>query len=64
MVTGELDGVFKLFTTVELVIAAGALFNRLIIAALLWDLWVCAIPMKLKVYNVNEFYWHRFECNL
>lgn len=46
MVTGELDGVFKLFTTAELVIAAGALFNRLIIAALLLDLWACAIPMK------------------
>lgn len=48
MVTGELDGVFKLFTTVELVIAAGALFNRLIIAALLLDFWGCAIPMKSK----------------
>lgn len=44
MVTGELDGVFKLFTTAELVIAAGALFNRLIIAALLLDLWPCGVP--------------------
>lgn len=44
MDTGELDGVFRLFTTAELVIAAGALFNRLIIAALLFDLWPCAVP--------------------
>lgn len=51
MVTGELDGVFKLFTTAELVIAAGALFNRLIIAALLLDLWACDIPRKSTIYK-------------
>lgn len=53
MVTGDLDGVFKLFTTVELVIAAGALFKRLIIAELLLDLWICVIPKNNK---------RKFEC--
>ena len=59
MVTGELDGVFKLLTTAELVIAAGALFNRLIIAALLLVLLACVIPMIIqKIYNVNSIVWH------
>lgn len=54
MVTGELDGVFRLFTTAELVIAAGALFNRLIIAALLFDLRPCAVPTIERKENMRS----------
>lgn len=56
MVTGELDGVFKLFTTAELVIAAGALFNKLIIAALLFDLWPCGVPAH-DGNRTKRFFW-------
>lgn len=52
MVTGEFDGVFKLFTTAELVIAAGALFNRLMIAALLFDLCVGVDPVETKFVQI------------
>lgn len=58
MVTGELDGVFKLFTTAELVIAAGALFNRLMIAALLFVLWFWGVPVSNYTKKFVIFVFH------
>lgn len=54
MVVGEFDDEFKLFTTAEFVIAAGALFKRLIIAALLFDLCVCVNPKFQKYNSINK----------
>lgn len=46
--TCEFEDVFRLFTTVELVIAAGALFNRLMIAALLFNFELDDVPGNRK----------------
>lgn len=62
MVTGEFDGVFKLFTTAELVIAAGALFNRLMIAALLFDLCVGVVPVEIQIYFIKIVNSCPFQC--
>lgn len=65
-VIGELDGVlFMLFTTVELVIAAGALFNKLIIAALLFDLIGCTLPVAGRIdENKNQLRFGKFKRKL
>lgn len=55
-VIGEVDGVlFMLFTTVELVIAAGALFNKLIIAALLFVFIGWTLPVDGKFNETLNF---------